>query len=90
MRLFFVDAATGTQLTCWQQANVQQLFSFEFLLKRPRKHKPLTDIRVSIRINPFEKSLCSIIRLEQKQLPNHIALWRKVLLPEIVLLFVAM
>ena len=49
-----------------------------YLLKQSDKHKPLTGISLSIRIHTCESSLCSIIRVQQKPLPNRTVLFSKV------------
>ena len=51
-----------------------------YLLKQSDKHKPLTGISLSIWIHTRESSLCSIIPVQQKPLPNRTVLFSKVLL----------
>ena len=50
------------------------------LLKQSDMHQLLTGISLSIRIHTRESSLCCIIRVQQKPLPNRTVLFSKVLL----------
>ena len=72
VRLCFCGLSTGTPLPCWQQADVEQILSTEAV--------GYAGISLSIRIHTRESSLCSIIRVQQKPLPNRTVLFSKVLL----------
>ena len=65
VRLCFCGLSTSTKFQLLKQSDMYQL---------------LTGISLSIRIHTRESSLCSIIRVQQKPLPNRTVLFSKVLL----------